>query len=382
VPQVKKTDEQPVAHSQFPVARQRQKPATGNGQPATFLFPNPHSALHYVECRAALNLTWFRAHFILLASHFPFLYTEAMQESKKTSSQRLKEYLIATRPWSFTMSLISVSVGTLIAAEEGPILWGWYALVCLGIVCFHATANVYNDFFDTRYQVDQLDSPTARYRLQPILTGMFTPRQLLIEGMVLNAITITIGLILSFQRSFLVFWIGFIGFLASVFYTAGPVKYKYRAMGELFVFLMWGPLMFEGAYAVQRLALSTKVLYLSIPFGILVALVLLANNIRDIDYDSRQKIKTISILLGGRQSFRVYAGLILAAYLYIIAMVVLGILSPWGLLVFLSLPKAIQLLKTFTQRIPEAADAITAQLDTVFGLLLIAALILNRTVPL
>ncbi len=318
----------------------------------------------------------------ILASHFPFLYTEAMHESKKIFSQRLKEYLIATRPWSFTMSLISVSVGTLIAAEEGPILWGWYALVCLGIVCFHATANVYNDFFDTRYGVDQFDSPTARYRPQPILTGMFTPRQLLIEGMVLNAITIAIGMTLSFQRSFLVFWIGFIGFLASVFYTAGPVKYKYRAMGEFFVFLMWGPLMFEGAYAVQRQALSLKVLYLSIPFGILVALVLLANNIRDIDYDSRQKIKTIGILLGGRQSFRVYAGLILAAYLYIIAMVVLGILSPWGLLVLLSLPKAIQLLKTFTQSIPEAADAITAQLDTVFGLLLIAALILNRTVPL
>ena len=305
-----------------------------------------------------------------------------MQELGKTPSQRLKEYFIATRPWSFTMSLISVSVGTLIAAEEGPILWGWYALVCLGIVCFHATANVYNDFFDTRYKVDQPDSPTARYRPQPILAGMFTPGQLLMEGLVLNVITIAVGLILSFQRSFLVFWIGFIGFLASVFYTAGPVKYKYRAWGEFFVFLMWGPLMFEGAYAVQRQALSVQALYLSIPFGILVALVLLANNIRDIDYDSRQKIKTISILLGGRQSFRLYTGLILAAYLYIVVIVLLGILSPWGLLVLLSLPKAIRLLKTFTQKIPEAADAITAQLDTIFGLLLIAALILNRTVPL
>ncbi|NWF57233.1 MAG: prenyltransferase [Syntrophaceae bacterium] len=305
-----------------------------------------------------------------------------MQEPKKTLSRRIKEYFVATRPWSFTMSLISVSVGTLIAAEEGPILWGWYALVCLGIVCFHATANVYNDFFDTRYQVDQPDSPTARYRPQPILAGMFTPRQLLVEGMVLNAVTIAIGMTLAFQRSFLVFWIGFLGFLASVFYTAGPVKYKYRALGELFVFLMWGPLMFEGAYAVQRQALSLKALYLSVPFGILVALVLLANNIRDIDYDSRQKIKTIGILLGGRKSFQVYAALILCAYLYVLAMVLLGILSPWGLLVFLSLPKAIHLLKTFTRKIPEAADAITAQLDTVFGLLLIAALILNRTVPL
>lgn len=305
-----------------------------------------------------------------------------MKENRKTFRQRAKDYVVATRPWSFTMSLISVSMGTLVAAEEGPLLWGWYFLVCIGIICFHATANLFNDYFDTRYHVDQPDSPTARYRPQPLLTGMFTPRQLLTEAVVLNVITICIGLILTFQRSRIVLGIGFIGFLASIFYTAGPIKYKYRAWGEFFVFLMWGPLMFEGAYAVQRQVLSLKAFYLSIPFGVLVALVLLANNIRDIAYDSRQGIKTIGILLGSRKSFLVYTGLIIAAYLYIVGLVLAGILSPWSLLVLLSLPKAVHLLKAFMEKIPEAADAITAQLDTLFGLLLIAGLILNRTVPL
>jgi len=140
--------------------------------------------------------------------------------------------------------------------------------------------------------------------------------------------------------------------------------------------------MFEGAYAVQRQALSLKAFYISIPFGILVGLVLLANNIRDIAYDSRQGIKTIGILLGDRQSIFLYAGLILTAYLYTIAMVVIGILSPWGLLVLLSLPRAIKLLKSFMTKIPEAADAITAQLNTLFGLFLIVSLILSRMVPL
>ena len=305
-----------------------------------------------------------------------------MKEEGKRLKQRMKDYFIATRPWSFTMSLISVSIGTLIATEDAPILLGWYVLVCIGIVCFHATANVYNDYFDTRYQVDQPDAPTARYRPQPILAGMFTPAQLLTEAVVLNGITILIGLILSFGRSMLVFWIGLVGFLACVFYTAGPVKFKYKAWGEFFVFLMWGPLMFEGAFAVQRQALSLKAFYISIPFGILVGMVLLANNIRDIAYDSRQGIKTIGILLGSRRSIFLYAGLILAAYLYVIGMVLAGILSPWGLLVLLSLPKAISLLKSFMKKIPEAADAVTAQLNTIFGLLLIVALILNKMVPL
>lgn len=296
--------------------------------------------------------------------------------------KKIKELFIATRPWSFTMSLISVTIGTLIAAEEGPIFWHWYILVCIGIVSFHASANVYNDYFDTRYMVDQPDSPTALYRPQPILSGMSTSSQLLMEAIVLNIITIIIGLVLSFTRSFLIFWIGLIGFFACIFYTASPIKFKYRAWGEFFVFLMWGPLMFEGAYLVQRQVLSLKVFYTSIPFGILVALVLLANNIRDIEYDSRQGIKTIGILLGNKKSFLLYVGLIIISYLSIIYMVIHGLLTPWALLVLLSLPKALNLIKDFIKKIPEASDAITAQLNTIFGILLILALILNKVVPL
>ncbi|MHB9096953.1 MAG: UbiA family prenyltransferase, partial [Syntrophales bacterium] len=105
---------------------------------------------------------------------------------------RIRQYFIATRPWSFTMSLISVSVGTLLAAEKGPVSWAWYLLVAVGITVFHAGANVINDYFDTRYQIDQQDSPTAKYRPQPILSGMLTPRQLLGEAIVLFALTFVI----------------------------------------------------------------------------------------------------------------------------------------------------------------------------------------------
>jgi 1,4-dihydroxy-2-naphthoate octaprenyltransferase len=278
------------------------------------------------------------------------------------------------------MSLISVAVGTLIAAQAGPVSWPWFVLVCVGIVCFHAAANVLNDYFDTRYNVDQADSPTALYRPHPIMSGMLSSRQLLMEALVLLAVTLVIGLALSYFRSTLVLWIGLIGLIASVFYTGWPVKLKYHAWGEVFVFLMWGPLMFEGAYAVQRNALSGKALLISIPFGLLVALVILANNIRDIAYDSRQPVKTVGILLGERYSIVLYAALILSAYVYIGVMVIAGVLSVWALLVLLSLPTAVKLLKVFMREVPKAADANTAQLNTIFGILLIVALIIERVV--
>jgi 1,4-dihydroxy-2-naphthoate polyprenyltransferase len=286
----------------------------------------------------------------------------------------IKKYIIATRPWSFTMSLISVSVGTLLAAEEGSISWLWFVITAIGITLFHAAANLINDYFDTLYDIDQEDSPTAKYRPQPIISGMLTPRQTIVEASVFLVLTIAIGMAAAVIRSWHILWIGLIGLFTSIYYTAGPVKFKYRALGECAVFMMWGPLMIEGAYAVQRQALSLKALYVSVPFGVLVALVLFANNMRDIAYDSRHNIKTVSIMLGSRNSLILFAGLIALAYAYVLGMILTGIMSLWGLLIFLSIPKAVSLLRTFKKKIPDMADALTAQFDTVFGVLLMMAI--------
>jgi 1,4-dihydroxy-2-naphthoate octaprenyltransferase len=294
----------------------------------------------------------------------------------------IKKYIIATRPWSFTMSLISVSVGTLLAAEEGSVSWLWFAITAIGITLFHAAANLINDYFDTLYDIDQQDSPTAKYRPQPIISGMLTPRQTIVEASVFLVLTVAIGMTAAVIRSWHILWIGLIGLFTSIYYTAGPVKFKYRALGECAVFMIWGPLMIEGAYAVQRQALSMKALYVSVPFGVLVALVLFANNMRDIAYDSRHNVKTVSIMLGSRNSYILFAGLIALAYAYVLGMILTGIMSLWGLLIFLSIPKAVSLLRTFKKKIPDMADALTAQFDTVFGILLMMAIFCEARVIL
>jgi 1,4-dihydroxy-2-naphthoate octaprenyltransferase len=209
---------------------------------------------------------------------------------------------------------------------------------------------------------------------------MLTPRQLLAEAIVLFALTLVIGMTAAVVLSWHVLWIGVVGFLTSVYYTAGPVKFKYRALGELAVFAVWGPLMIEGAYAVQRRALSGKAFIISIPFGVLVALVLFANNMRDMAYDSRQNVRTLGTILGPRRSYHLFTGLIVLAYVYVLGMIVTGIMSLWGLLIFLSVPGAISLLKTFKKEIPDMADALTARFDTIFGILLILAIFLEARV--
>ena len=132
-----------------------------------------------------------------------------------------------------------------------------------------------------------------------------------------------------------------------------------------------------GSYFVQCQAYSTKAFWISLPFGVLVALVLLANNIRDIVHDREKGILTLAIVLGQRKGLLLYATLVVLAYLGIILMSFFGPLYLWSLIVLLSMPLAFRLLHQMIKQIPADADARTAKLDTAFGVLLVLSLVLE-----
>jgi 1,4-dihydroxy-2-naphthoate polyprenyltransferase len=289
----------------------------------------------------------------------------------------LKNWFLSTRPWSFTMTIISVSVGSALAAIAGPFSWTLYLLTAIGAVLMHAGTNLINDYYDTKYGVDTVDAETAKYRPHVIVHGLIPARQVLGAGILCFAVASCIGVCLTLESGWTVLWIGLIGVIAGIGYTAPPMKYKYLALGELSVFLMWGPLMVEGAFYVQRHALSLDAFLVSIPFGVLVALVIFANNIRDIEHDRQQNIRTIAMMLGPRAGIHAYLALMAVAYLTTFAMAITGVLTLWGLLVFLSLPLAVKLLRQMETEVPSDADALTAKLDTAFGILLVAGLVIQ-----
>lgn len=291
-----------------------------------------------------------------------------------------RDWFLATRPWSFTMTFISVSVGSTLATLDGSFSWPFYLLTLLGALCMHAGCNLVNDYEDVRSGVDDPQVPTACYRPHPLMENRLTPVQVRNAAYALYLIACLIGFYLTFERGPVVLWLGIIGVLAGIAYTAPPLSYKYKGLGEFSVFLMWGPLMVTGAYYVQRQAISLEAILISIPFGALVALVLLANNIRDINYDRNKGIRTLAILLGARGGIALYLGLIVAAYIAVAAMSFLGPLKPWSLLVLLSLPLAIKLLKQMKREVPLDADAQTAKLDTAFGLLLLISLLIGSRI--
>jgi 1,4-dihydroxy-2-naphthoate octaprenyltransferase len=287
-----------------------------------------------------------------------------------------RNWFLASRPWSFSMSAISVSVGSSLAAIYGDFSWFLYLAALIGTIFMHAATNLINDYYDVKSGVDTPEVATAQYRPHPLVEGKLEAGQVRTAAYILYGLSILIGIYLAATRGWALMWIGLTGAFASLTYTAPPLKYKYSALGEISVFLMWGPLMVAGAFFVQRQEFSINAFWVSLPFGVLVALVLLANNIRDIKHDHDKGILTLAIVLGQQKGIMLYATLVVVAYLGIIWMSIFGPLYLWSLLVLASLPLALRLLKQMKERVPADADARTAQLDTAFGVLLVISLVL------
>ena len=287
-----------------------------------------------------------------------------------------RNWFLASRPWSFSMTAISVSVGGALAAIYGPFSWFLFLLTLAGTILLHAATNLINDYYDVKSGVDTQEVATAQYRPHPLVEGKLEARHVRTATYILYALSSLIGIYLVATRGWELLWIGLIGTFASLTYTAPPLKYKYSALGEISVFLMWGPLMVAGSFFVQRQEFSLNAFWISLPFGVLVALVLLANNIRDITHDHNKNILTLAIALGQRKSILLYGTLVVVAYLGIILMSIFGPLYLWSLIVLASLPMALRLLRQMKADVPDDADARTAQLDTAFGVLLVISLVL------
>ncbi|PUA31865.1 MAG: hypothetical protein B9J98_05060 [Candidatus Terraquivivens tikiterensis] len=290
---------------------------------------------------------------------------------------KLKVWLLATRPWSFVMTGVSVGLAGSLAWRAGSFEPLNFLLTLLGLIAFHAASNMLNDYYDVKHSVDKHGAPTTRYRPHPLVSGQIGVRPFQAAVAFLYTVVLCVATYLSTVRGPIVLAFTMAGMFFSYFYTADPVPLKHRALGEVSVLLTWGPLMVGGTYFVLTGRVEVLPVIASLPIGILVMAVLFANNMRDVDYDKAVKIKTLAIILGKERSLKFYQYSILSAYLILFALVAAAMLPPTVLLAILTMPNAIKLVSTFRQGVPDAADPLTAQLTLRFGLLMIVGILIG-----
>ena len=140
-----------------------------------------------------------------------------------------------------------------------------------------------------------------------------------------------------------------------------------------------GPIMVLGSYYVQTQTLTWDVFWISIPVGLLVAAILYANNMRDIDKDISNRKRTLANLSGRKASRWEYDLLIGGSFVCIVLLVLFGVAPAFILLTFITLPSAYDLIRTAAlHEAPERLNKVvrgTATLHQRFGWLMIAGVI-------
>jgi 1,4-dihydroxy-2-naphthoate polyprenyltransferase len=294
----------------------------------------------------------------------------------------------AVRPFAFTVSAIPPLLGGIIAWIDNPGLkLDLFRLILTGVGCMtaHAGANLLSDFYDYRAKVDRVGTFGSSGLL---VAGAMEPSQILKGGWVALVLAGLIGAYLVYVTPGGLFLVGLvvIGGGFGVFYTAGPVEFKYRALGDVAVFLSFGPAMILGAYYVQAHRFSWLPVLYALPVGLLVDAILHSNNLRDIANDRAVNIKTVPILIGESRAKTMYYALVFGAYGTTLLLIAFAGLPLFSLMVFFSLPLAVKVTRMVRHKdhLPArefaVIDAATAQLHLAFGLLMMISLVLHRLV--
>ncbi|MCC6627599.1 MAG: 1,4-dihydroxy-2-naphthoate octaprenyltransferase [Chloroflexi bacterium] len=281
-------------------------------------------------------------------------------------------WLRATRPFSFTATFVPITLGAALAALDGAFNPWLYLLTLAGATAVHAGANMANDYYDHLSGVDQPDSLGPSGVIQ---RALLTPAQLLRGTAVAFGIGIVIGLYLVAVAGPAILWLGLVSVPLAFFYTGRPFTFGYKGFGELIVLVFMGPVMVLGSYFVQAQRFDLAPLLVSLPVALLVAAILHANNMRDVEGDRAVGKQTLAALLGRDGATWEYYLLIFGGYVIVLLLALLRIAPPATLLTLLTLPTAVSLARVVAQtheaRTLNVVLRKTAGLHLRFGMLLI-----------
>ena len=247
-------------------------------------------------------------------------------------------FLRTTRLPFVSATAVPVLLGIAIAASDGAFTWWTALLTLIGAFFAHLGINVSNDVFDTLSGADDANVNPTQFSggSRVAVYGLLSIRQLVALSAALFGVAAVIGLLLVWVTgSMTLLWIGVAGIVVGLAYTMPPLKLVYRGLGEIAVFLGFGPIMLLGAYVVQTGRLAWEPLIASVPVGILVALILYVNEIPDRSGDAQAGKRTLPVRLPAATVQTGYLAGALLAFAVIVAGVAGGIL-PWPTLAALA----------------------------------------------
>jgi 1,4-dihydroxy-2-naphthoate octaprenyltransferase len=293
-------------------------------------------------------------------------------------------WLQASRAFTLGMPFMSVTVGSFLGLYmAGTFSFPLYVLAVVAAMLLQAAANLINDYYDfvKGTDLDNWEAPDAFGPGLVIQQGLLTADQIRVGGLIIFGMGSALGLLLAYICGWPILPLGLIGVFGSYFYTAEPLTLAYRGLGDFLVFALMGPGYVLGAYYVQTERFSWTAVLVGASMGLLCSALLQANNLRDIENDRKHQKWTAAALIGRKAAIVELVICDVLAFTLVLTEVLTRIL-PWpSLLVFLTLPRAIDQVRLVSANAMaedyNRAMMRSGQLQFEFGLALVIGLLLS-----
>ena len=258
----------------------------------------------------------------------------------------LGQWVEGARPRTLPNALAPVFVGWGAAAALGPLDWARALLtlaVALGMVIGVNYANDYSDGI----------RGTDADRVGPMRlvgSGAATPAAVRTAALVSLATAALAGIVLvALAGQWRLLVLGAASITAAWFYTGGRRPYGYTGLGELAVFLFFGPVAVLGTQYVLSGRLTPAGVAAAVGVGALSAAVLVANNLRDIPTDSATGKHTLAVRLGERRTRSAYTALVAVPFAVSLGLAVTDPAALVGLLALVLVGRPLRRVRTGAQ---------------------------------
>jgi 1,4-dihydroxy-2-naphthoate octaprenyltransferase len=300
-------------------------------------------------------------------------------------------WLLMIRAPLLILTLSSVLLGILSAALQGFTAWDRAFALIFGLSMAHALNNLLNDWTDSTLGIDANNYFRTQYGVHVLEQSLTSKSQFLTVVLITLSFALISALYLYLQLGVGILYLTLAGGFFVLFYS-WPLKHF--ALGELAVFLSWGPLMILGSYYAisgesDFLGKNFDILLLSLIYGLTPTLVIMAKHMDKVTEDKEKGVHTLPVIIGSKNSGYLTICIIGAKWILLGQLVLWG--GTWFLLICLPciyyLPnfissltqeKPLQKPKQYPKKIwPLWYSALAFQYVRSFSCLLILALVIT-----
>jgi|GEM_PF-1521228 len=258
---------------------------------------------------------------------------------------KYNNFLELTRAYSLPISMFTWFASVCWAAIAGAGILN-LVLSFFAIILLHLGANLLDDYVDLKRELKKGTSlqdvhfSGAPQKVMLIRNGTYPLKDIPAIIGVLFCLAIIIGIYFTIARGPLVIGIAAVAAVLCLLY---PHASRW-GLGELIIAVLFGPLLTLAVYFILTGSVSPSLQWFSLTLALFNVIVLHVHSLMDWEHDIERCKRTLCTIFKTKENAVItLITLIALGYLNIIMLVVLKYLSPWFLLVFATLPAAVEL---------------------------------------